>query len=317
MKMKKILSLTMVSVMALGLVACGSSSDSSDEEETTAETTADTEEETEAEDTEEEDTEAEEEEEEEEEASSDLSGSISTNGSTSMESVIGALNEQFMADNPDVTITYDATGSGTGIEAVLNGTTDIGLASRDLKDEEVEEGLVATTLALDGIVVIVNEDCPVDDLSLDDIYDIFTGEVTDWSEYGGEGEIACIGREAGSGTRDGFESITGTEDLCVLSQELTSTGAVIEAVNSSSNAIGYASYSAVEGQEGIKAVTIDGVECTEETISDGSYVIQRPFNLVTMEGVELSDVAQAYFDWITSTEANDIIAEAGAVPVAE
>lgn len=317
--MKKFLAMFLAVGMVFCLAACGSSSDDEDTETTEEETEEVEEEETEEEETEEEEEEEteEEEEEEEEETTSELSGSISTNGSTSMESVIGALNEQFMIDNPDVTITYDATGSGTGIEAVLNGTTDIGLASRDLKDEEIEEGLVATTLALDGIAVIVNEDCPVDDLTLDEIYSIFTGEITDWSEFGGEGEIACIGREAGSGTRDGFESITGTEDICVLSQELTSTGAVIEAVNSSANAIGYASFSAVEGQEGIKAVTVEGVECTEETIADGTYVIQRPFNLVTMDGVELSDVAQAYFDWITSSDANDIISEAGAVPVAE
>ena len=245
-----------------------------------------------------------------------LSGTVSTNGSTSMEKVIGILSEQFMEDNGDVTITYDATGSGTGIEATANGTADIGLASRALKDAEVEKGLVATTVALDGIAIIVNENCPVDDLTVEQIAAIFTGEITDWAEFGGKGEIACIGREAGSGTRDGFESITKTADKCVLKQELTSTGAVIAAVKSSENAIGYASFAAVEGQEGIKVLTVEGVECTAENISDGTYVIQRPFNLVTLENAELSEAAKAFFDYMISEDAAELITMAGAVPVA-
>ena len=245
-----------------------------------------------------------------------LSGTVSTNGSTSMEKVIGILSEQFMEDNGDVTITYDATGSGTGIEAAANGTADIGLASRALKDAEVEKGLIATTVALDGIAIIVNENCPVDDLTVEQIAAIFTGEITDWAEFGGKGEIACIGREAGSGTRDGFESITKTADKCVLKQELTSTGAVIAAVKSSENAIGYASFAAVEGQEGIKVLTVEGVECTAENISDGTYVIQRPFNLVTLENAELSEAAKAFFDYMISEDAAELITMAGAVPVA-
>lgn len=245
-----------------------------------------------------------------------LSGTVSTNGSTSMEKVIGILSEQFMEDNGDVTITYDATGSGTGIEAAANGTTDIGLASRALKDAEVEKGLVATTVALDGIAIIVNENCPVDDLTVEQIAAIFTGEITDWAEFGGKGEIACIGREAGSGTRDGFESITKTADKCALKQELTSTGAVIAAVKSSENAIGYASFAAVEGQEGIKVLTVEGVECTAENIIDGTYVIQRPFNLVTLENAELSEAAKAFFDYMISEDAAELITMAGAVPVA-
>lgn len=245
-----------------------------------------------------------------------LSGTVSTNGSTSMEKVIGILSEQFMEDNSDVTVTYDATGSGTGIEAVANGTCDIGLASRALKDVETEKGLVATTVALDGIAIIVNAACPVDDLTVEQIADIFTGKVTSWADFGGNGDIACIGREAGSGTRDGFESITGTTDACVLAQELTSTGAVIAAVKSSANAIGYASLSAVEGQEGIKVLTVGGVACTEETVLDGSYVVQRPFNLVTMEGTELSEAAKAFFDYMMSADATDLIVKAGAVPAA-
>lgn len=243
-----------------------------------------------------------------------LSGTVATNGSTSMEKVIGILSEQFMEDNQDVTITYDATGSGTGIEAAANGTCDIGLSSRNLKDAEAEKGLTATTLALDGIAIIVNEKCPVDDLTVEQIAAIFEGRITDWAYFGGKGTIACIGREAGSGTRDGFESITKTTDKCVLSQELTSTGGVIAAVKSSENAIGYASFAAVEGQTGIKVLTVEGVECTAENIVDGSYVIQRPFNLVTLAEGELSEAAQAFFDYMVSEDAAELITQAGAVP---
>lgn len=238
---------------------------------------------------------------------------VSTNGSTSMESVIGALCEQYRNVNPDVTVTYDATGSGTGIEAVSNGSCDIGLSSRALKEEELSRGLTATTIALDGIAVIVNEACPVEDLSVEQIADIFTGKITDWSELGGSGEIACIGREAASGTRDGFESVTGTKDSCKLTQELTSTGAVITAVQGSANAIGYASFSAVENQKGIKVLTVGGVACTEANIQTGAYAIQRPFNLVTKG--QLSEAAQAFFDFATGADAAKLIAAAGAVPV--
>ena len=192
-----------------------------------------------------------------------LSGSVSTNGSTSMEKVIGALSEQFMADNSGVTVTYDPTGSGAGIEAASNGSADIGLASRALKDEEKAGGLTETIVALDGIAVIVNADSKVENLTVEQIGKIFTGEITDWSEVGGDaGTISCIGREAGSGTRDGFESITGTKDACKLDQELTSTGGVIEAVAGNPNAIGYASLSAVEGKNTVKAVTVGGVLST-------------------------------------------------------
>lgn len=232
-----------------------------------------------------------------------------------MESVIGTLSEQFMADNEGVTITYDATGSGTGIESVGNGSCDIGLASRDLTDDEKASGLEQTTIAIDGIAVIVNADNPLDDISLDQISSVYTGETSNWKDLGGSKlDIACIGREAGSGTRDGFETITGTEDACKLSQELTSTGAVIEAVKNSENAIGYASYSAVEGQDGIKVLTVDGVACDEDTISDGSYKIQRNFNLITKTDTQLSEVAQAFFDYMTSADAYDLIEEAGVVP---
>ena len=252
------------------------------------------------------------------EAPATLSGSVSTNGSTSMEKVIGALSEQFMADNSGVTVTYDPTGSGAGIEAASNGSADIGLASRALKDEEKAGGLTETVVALDGIAVIVNANSKVEDLTVEQIAKIFTGEITDWSEVGGDaGTISCIGREAGSGTRDGFESITGTKDACKLDQELTSTGGVIEAVAGNPNAIGYASLSAVEGKNTVKAVTVGGVACTEATVLDGSYAIQRPFVLVTKTGETLSPAAQAFFDYATSTAANDLIKAAGAVPVAK
>ena len=244
-----------------------------------------------------------------------LSGAVATNGSTSMEKVIGALSEQFMADNSGVSVTYDATGSGAGIEAASNGSADIGLSSRSLKDEENASGLVGTTVALDGIAVIVNPANGVEDLTVEQIAKIFTGEITDWSELGSEaGAISCIGREAGSGTRDGFESITKTKDACKMDQELTSTGAVIEAVAGNPNAIGYASLSALK--DTVKAVTVGGVECSEKTVLDGSYAIQRPFVFVTKDGVTLSAQAQAFFDFATSSAAGDLIRAAGAVPVA-
>ena len=248
-------------------------------------------------------------------ASSELSGSISTNGSTSMEKVIGSLSEAFMSDNSGVTITYDATGSGTGVESAKNGSADIGLASRALKDEET--GLTTKTVALDGIAIVVNSKCGVDDLTVEQVAKIFEGKITNWKELGGSDlEISCVGRESGSGTRDGFESITETEGKCKLAQELTSTGAVITAVGSSENAIGYASLSAVEGQDAVKALTINGVKCSEETVQDGTYVIQRPFNFVLKDGAELSAQAQAFIDFATSEQADQLIRDAGAVPLA-
>ena len=279
-------------VLALTLSGCGGSSDSND---TTATDNSDS------------------------SSASVVTGIVSTNGSTSMEKVIGSLKEQFQKDNDGkVTVSYDATGSGAGIEAVTNGTADIGLSSRALKDEETSAGLTGTTIALDGIAVIVNADSQVSDLSVEQIGQIFSGEITNWKDVGGaDAEIACIGREANSGTRDGFESITDTADKCKLSQELTSTGAVIEAVKNNTNAIGYASLSAVEGKDDIKALTVGGVACTEDTVLDGTYAIQRPFVLVTKNDTALSEAAQAFFDYATSTAANDLIRNAGAVPVAK
>ena len=245
-------------------------------------------------------------------------GTVSTDGSTSMEKVIGALGESFMEANSGTTFTYNPTGSGSGIQAVSEGRCDIGLSSRALKDDEKASGLKETTLALDGIAIIVNPQNPVKDLTLEQIAKIYTGEITNWKDVGGnDAEIVLIGREAGSGTRDGFESITGTKDACKLDQELTSTGGVIEAVAGNANAIGYASLSAVEGKDTVKAVTVGGIACTEETVLDGSYAIQRPFVLVTKTDAPLSTAAQAFFDYATSTAANDLIKAAGAVPVAK
>ena len=243
-----------------------------------------------------------------------LSGSVSTDGSTSMEKVIGALGEAFTEANPDVNFTYNPTGSGSGITAVSEGRCDIGLSSRNLKDEEAAKGLKATVLALDGIAVIVNPENPVSELSLEQIAKIYTGEITNWSELGGaDAEIVVIGREAGSGTRDGFESITKTADACVYRQELTSTGDVITTVAQNPDAIGYASLASIG--DTVKALVVEGVAPSEETVKDGNYLVQRPFVLVTREGEELSEAAQAFFDYITSADAASIIADAGAVAV--
>lgn len=282
--MRKMITMAVTAALAIStLTACGKT----DKKETTASTAATT-----------------------------ASGSVATDGSTSMEKVIGALGEAFTKANPDATFTYNPTGSGSGITAVSEGRCDIGLSSRALKDEEKSQGLVETTLALDGIAIIVNKENTVEDLSLDDIAKIYTGEITNWSEVGGEdADIVLIGREAGSGTRDGFESITGTSDSCKYRQELTSTGDVITTVSSNPGAIGYASLAAVK--DTVKKVSVDGVEATEETVKDGSYKVQRPFVLVTKDGTELSEAAQAFFDYATSKDAADIISAAGAVPVAE
>lgn len=239
-------------------------------------------------------------------------GSVSTDGSTSMEKVIGALGESFMSANSDVAFTYNPTGSGSGIKAVQEGRCDIGLSSRSLKDEEKAAGLKETVLAYDGIAVIVSPENPVSDLDIATIAKIYTGEITNWKDVGGaDSEIVVIGREAGSGTRDGFESVTGTKDACKYRQELTSTGDVITSVAQNPNAIGYASLASVK--DSVKALSVGGVVPTEDTVRDGSYAIQRPFVLVTREGDALSETAQKFFDYVTSGEAADIIAAAGAV----
>ena len=242
-------------------------------------------------------------------------GTVSTDGSTSMEKVIGALGESFMEANSGTTFTYNPTGSGSGIQAVSEGRCDIGLSSRALKDDEKASGLKETIVALDGIAIIVNPQNPVKDLSLEQIAKIYTGEITNWKDVGGEdAKIVLIGREAGSGTRDGFESITETKDACQYRQELTSTGDVITTVSQNPNAIGYASLAAIK--DSVKALTVNGVAPTEATVKDGTYLVQRPFVLVTKEGAALSETAQKFFDFATSADAASIISAAGAVPVA-
>ncbi len=241
-------------------------------------------------------------------------GTVSTDGSTSMEKVIGSLKETFEAENKGITVTYNPTGSGTGITAVAEGRCDIGLSSRDLKEEETAKGLEGTVIAYDGIAIIVNPENTVDDLTIEDIAKIYTGEIKNWKEVGGkDAEIVCIGREAGSGTRDGFESITDTKDQCKLKQELTSTGDVITTVAGNPSAIGYASLASVK--DSVKALKVGGVAPSEATIKDGSYKVQRNFVLVTKKDTKLSDAAQKFFDYMTSSEASEIIRKAGAVPV--
>lgn len=248
-------------------------------------------------------------------AAGTLSGNVATGGSTSMKNVIAALTEGFAEVEPGVTVSYDPTGSGAGITGATDKTLDIGLSSRALKDEEKND-VDGTTVALDGIAIIVNKASKVADLSVDQLKQMFTGEITNWKDVGGEdGEIVLIGREAGSGTRDGFESIVDVKDSCKYAQELTATGAVISAVEANPLAIGYASLSAVG--DTVAMVTVEGVECSEDTVKDGSYKIQRPFVFVTNKSVTLSEQAQAFFDFATSKDAADLIRTAGAVPMNE
>ena len=285
--MKKILAFALSAVMALALLAgCGNQTDNNSSNDNGGD----------ASDT----------------PAASVSGTVSTDGSTSMEKVIGALSESYMAANKDVTVNYNPTGSGAGITAVQEGTCDIGISSRALKDEEKAAGLKETVLAYDGIAIIVHPDNPVSDLSIEQIAKLYTGEITNWKDVGGsDAEVVLIGREAASGTRDGFESITGTKDKCQYRQELTSTGDVITAVSQNPDAIGYASLAAIK--DSVKALSVDGVTPSETTVKDGSYQVQRPFVLVTVEGKALSAAAQSFFDYATSADAADIIAKAGAV----
>ena len=286
--MKKILAFALSAVMALALLAgCGNQTDNNSSNNDNGGDASDT-------------------------PAASVSGTVSTDGSTSMEKVIGALSESYMAANKDVTVNYNPTGSGAGITAVQEGTCDIGLSSRALKDEEKAAGLKETVLAYDGIAIIVHPDNPVSDLSIEQIAKLYTGEITNWKDVGGnDAEVVLIGREAASGTRDGFESITGTKDKCQYRQELTSTGDVITAVSQNPDAIGYASLAAIK--DSVKALSVDGVTPSETTVKDGSYQVQRPFVLVTVEGKALSAAAQSFFDYATSADAADIIAKAGAV----
>ena len=279
--MKKIIALMLTLMLTLSLAACGSDSNSNTDNSDNNDSAA-------------------------------VTGTVSTDGSTSMEKVIGALGESFMDANEGVEFTYNPTGSGAGITAAQEGRCDIGLSSRALKDEEKAGGLKETVLAYDGIAIIVNPENLVNDLTLDQIAKLYTGEITNWKDVGGnDAEVVLIGREAASGTRDGFESITGTKDKCQYRQELTSTGDVITAVSQNPDAIGYASLASIK--DSVKALNVDGVTPSEATVKDGSYKVQRPFVLVTVEGKELTPVAQKFFDYITSPDAAAIIAKAGAV----
>ena len=284
--MKKFIALLLAAVLTLALAACGSKNDTNTD--ANADNTND------------------------DSTKTAITGTVATDGSTSMEKVIGALSESFMANNADATVTYNPTGSGSGITAVQEGTCDIGLSSRALKDEEKAAGLKETVLAYDGIAIIVHPDNPVSDLTIEQIAQLYTGEVTNWKDVGGnDAEVVLIGREAASGTRDGFESITGTKEKCLYRQELTSTGDVITAVSQNPDAIGYASLASIK--DSVKALNVDGVTPSEATVKDGSYKVQRPFVLVTVEGKDLTPVAQAFFDYATSSDAAAIIAKAGAV----
>ena len=248
-------------------------------------------------------------------ATGTLSGNVATGGSTSMKNVIAALTEGFAEVEPGVTVSYDPTGSGAGITGATDKTLDIGLSSRALKDDEKND-VDGTIVALDGIAIVVNKASKVADLTVDQLKQMFTGEITNWKDVGGDdGEIVLVGREAGSGTRDGFESIVDVKDSCKYAQELTATGAVISAVEANPLAIGYASLSAVG--DTVAMVTVEGVECSEDTVKDGSYKIQRPFVFVTNKSAALSEQAQAFVDFATSKDAADLIRTAGAVPVNE
>ena len=282
--MKKFIALLLAAMLTLALAACGSKNDTNTD--ANADNTND------------------------DSTKTTITGTVATDGSTSMEKVIGALSESFMANNVDTTVTYNPTGSG--ITAVQEGTCDIGLSSRALKDEEKAAGLKETVLAYDGIAIIVHPDNPVSDLTIEQIAQLYTGEITNWKDVGGnDAQVVLIGREAASGTRDGVESITGTKEKCQYRQELTSTGDVITAVSQNPDAIGYASLASIK--DSVKALNVDGVTPSEDTVKDGSYKVQRPFVLVTVEGKALTPVAQAFFDYATSPDAAAIIAKAGAV----
>ena len=242
----------------------------------------------------------------------ELSGTVVVNGSTSMGDVINALTEGFNEINPDVQISYTGSGSSAGIEGVLAGGCDLGLSSRELSEDELGEGAVANVIAKDGVAVVVNPENPVTELTSEQIAKIFTGEITNWSELGGnDAEIAVFGRDSASGTRSAFEEILGIEDKCAYLNEYSTTGDVIGNVASNPNAIGYASLSAVN--ETVTAVAVDGVAPSEATVADGSFPIQRPFVIVTVEGTELSAEAKAFLDYAMSAEVAEIIAAAGAV----
>lgn len=238
---------------------------------------------------------------------------ISTDGSTSMEKVIGFLSEAYMGEHEGIKVTYNPTGSSAGIQAVSEGRCDIGLSSRELNNEE-KESLDGTIIAIDGIGIVINPNNPINDLSLAQVKDIYTGAIDNWKDIGGtDAPIVCIGREAASGTRDGFEEVTDTKDKCKYNQELTSTGDVVQTVAGNPNAIGYASIASAN--DSVKLTSIDGVVPSTETIQNGEYKIQRNFWFVTKKDKSLSKAAQEFFDFATGIQADSLITDAGAVPV--
>jgi len=241
-----------------------------------------------------------------------LSGVVNTDGSTSMADVMAVLQESFHALHPDVTVNFSGTGSGAGVAAVLAGICDIGLSSRPLSEDEQKKGAVAYTTALDGIVLVVNPQNPISDLTTEQIRQIFTGEITSWRQLGGAAlEIAVLGREAGSGTRSAFEEVLAAEGLCRYRNEYSSSGDIIGSVAANPGAIGYVSLAAVK--ETVSALSVDGVACTEFSVQNGSYPLQRPFLLVTAESRPLSPQAQAFLDYALSPAAAEYIALAGAI----
>ena len=249
------------------------------------------------------------------ETTADLSGSISMVGSTSMERLANALSEAFMEEHPDVTVTAEFVGSGAGIEAVTNGTTDIGNSSRSLKDEEKAAGVVENVVAIDGIAVCVDPANEVADLTKEQLTNIYNGTITNWKEVGGADEpIIVIGREAGSGTRGAFEELVDLQDACKYANELDSTGAVIAKVASTPGAIGYASLDALD--DSVKALSLEGVEATAENIKAGNYFLSRPFVMATKGEIsEQNDLVQAWFDYVMGDEGQQIASEVGLITV--
>ena len=247
------------------------------------------------------------------EESVELNGTIKLAGSTSMEKLCEAMSESFMERNPGVTVTVEYTGSGAGLESLAAGSVDIGNASRGLKDEEKTSGLVENIVAIDGIAVITNKSCSVKDVTSKDLAKIYTGEITDWAELGGEEQpIIVIGREAGSGTRDAFEELLEVKDRCAYAQELDSTGAVLAKVAATPGAIGYVSLDVVD--DTVSGLKIDGVEATEKEILAGKYMLQRPFVMATKGKISgQNELVQAWFNYINSDDGKEVIKKAGLI----
>lgn len=300
--MKKVKYAVLAGVMAFGLTACGQSA-----EETTAASAASETTDTAAEET----TEAK----EETEAAAELSGSITMAGSTSMEKFANALAEAFMEIHPDVSVQAEFTGSSAGVEAVLAGQSDIGNSSRNLTDDEKSAGAVENIVAIDGIAVVADPANTASDLTKEQLVQIYTGEVKNWSEVGGEDlPIVVVGREAGSGTRGAFEEILEIEDMCQYANELDSTGAVMAKVASTPGAIGYVSLDVLD--DTVKALKIGGVDANEENIKDGSYILSRPFVMATKGEIsEQNELVQALFDYVYSAEGQELVKSVGLIAV--